>query len=219
MDLLRPLFEVLGNGRRGVEVVFNDWGVLNLLRREYPRLIPVQGRLMNKSLRDPRITGAYAAAQADGPALVTLRRSSLDCESYVDLLGRMGVSSFELDNLPQGIDLNFANGSARASVYAPFGFISTSRVCMAAAIHYPKSQKFQPGARCQHECQTHTLEYRYTNSPFGNRDQKFLLKGNTYFYSHTDDMLRGLFEQALQGLVARIVFQPRLPQTWDSGPE
>src|SRR2546426_719868 len=33
--LLRPLFELLSiNGES--EVVFNDWGVLNLLRREFP---------------------------------------------------------------------------------------------------------------------------------------------------------------------------------------
>ena len=219
LNALQPLFELLNDESREAEVVFNDWGVLNVLRRDYPRLIPVQGRLMNKSLRDPRIAGVYAAGEPHAQALVTLRRSSLDCESYTDLMRRMGVSWFELDNLPQGIDFSFAGSTARASVYVPFGFISTSRVCMAAGIHYPKSEKFQPGAPFQHECQTHLLEYTYTNSPFPNRDQKFLLKGNTYFYSQTEAMLCALFEQALQGLVARITFQPTLPQTWDGGME
>jgi hypothetical protein len=177
IELLRPLFDLLSrNGGRN-EVVFNDWGVLNLLKRDYSGLIPVQGRLMNKSLRDPRITGVYAASEAEGPALVTLRRSNADCDSYLDLLLSMGVSTIELDNLPQGVDLGFAGSRVNASVYMPFGFISTSRVCMAAGIHYPRRDKFQPGARCQHECQTHLLEYTYTNSPFGNSDQKFLLKG------------------------------------------
>lgn len=223
IDALRPLFRLLSEMSARPEVVFNDWGVLNLLRREFPGLTPVQGRLMNKSLRDPRVTGVYAASEAPGqalspalsPALVTLRRSNLDCASYTDFLSRLGVASIELDNLPQGVDLSFAGGGLKASAYVPFGFISTSRICMAAGIHYEKCDKFQPGAPCHHECQTHLLEYTYTNTPFGNRDQKFYLKGNTYFYHHTETMLRDLFEQARSGLIDRMVFQPRLPMMWE----
>jgi hypothetical protein len=214
IEALKPLFELLSiNGAS--EVVFNDWGVLNLLRREFPELTPVQGRLMNKSLRDPRVTGVYAASDAPAPALVSLRRSNLDCASYTQFLSELGVGLVELDNLPQGVDLSFGENGIRASAYVPFGFISTSRICMAAGIHYDKRDKFQPGAPCHHECQTHLLEYAYTNTPFDNRDQKFYLKGNTYFYHHTDAMLRNLFEQARAGLIDRIVFQPRLPMIWE----
>lgn len=116
-----------------------------------------------------------------------------------------------MDNLPQGNDLSFAENGIGVAVYLPFGFISTSRICMAAGLHYRKPDKFQPGAPCRHECQTHLLEYTYSNSPFANRDQKFYLKGNTYFYVHTKAMLRALFEQAEQ--IRRFVFQPRLPMT------
>jgi len=216
IESLRPLFETLSENGDG-EVVFNDWGVLNLLRREFPRLKPVQGRLMNKSLRDPRVTGVYAASDAPAPALVSLRRSNLDCASYTGFLSGLGVDSVEVDNLPQGVDLGFAGGGVKAIAYLPFGFISTSRICMAAGIHYDKRDKFQPGAPCHHECQTHLLEYAYTNTPFGNRDQKFYLKGNSYFYVHTEAMLRVLFEQARSGLIDRMVFQPRLPMMWERG--
>jgi hypothetical protein len=214
IELLKPLFDLLSlNGAH--EVVFNDWGVLNLLRREFPLLNPVQGRLMNKSLRDPRVTGVYAASEAPAPALVSLKRSNLDCASYTGLLSELGVDSVELDNLPQGVDLSFAENGVKANAYIPFGFISTSRICMAAGIHYDKSDKFQPGAPCHHECQTHLLEYAYTNTPFSNRNQKFYLKGNSYFYVHTEAMLRSLFEQSRSGLIDRIVFQPRLPMNWE----
>jgi hypothetical protein len=216
IELLKPLFEMLSDNV-AAEVVFNDWGVLNLLRREYPRLKPVQGRLMNKSLRDPRVTSVYAASDAPAPALVSLRRSNLDCTSYTEFLSELGVDSIELDNLPQGVDLSFAANGVKASAYIPFGFISTSRICMAAGIHYLKRDKFQPGASCHHECQTHLLEYGYTNTPFDNRDQKFYLKGNSYFYVHTEAMLRGLFEQARSGLIDRIVLQPQLPMMWERG--
>lgn len=205
---LRPLFDALAESE-GNEVVFNDWGVLNLLRRDYPTLRPVQGRLLNKSLRDPRVTAMYAAAPAPASALNVLQRSNLDNSTYAAMLRRFGVTMVEMDNLPQGNDLNA--GGLDIAVYLPFGFISTSRVCMAAGLHYHKADKFQPSAPCRHECQTHLLEYQYTNSPFGNRDQKFYLKGNSYFYHHGDVMLRALLAQAAQGRIARLIFQPRLP--------
>jgi hypothetical protein len=214
IELLKPLFKMLSEYGAS-EVVFNDWGVLNLLRREFPGLKPVQGRLMNKSLRDPRVTGVYGASDAPAPALVSLRRSNLDCTSYTGFLSGLGVESVELDNLPQGVDLTFAESGMKASAYVPFGFISTSRICMAAGIHYDKRDKFQPGAPCHHECQTHLLEYTYTNTPFENRDQRFYLKGNSYFYVHAEAMLRGLFEQSRSGLIHRMVFQPRLPMAWE----
>lgn len=209
---LRLLFELMARNGGG-EVVFNDWGVLNLLRREFPTLTPAQGRLLNKSLRDPRVTTMYASAPAPAATLSVLQRSNLDCESYMRLLTRLGVNTIEMDNLPQGNDLSFAESGLKTSVYLPFGFISTSRICMAAGLHYRKQDKFQPGAPCRHECQTHLLEYAYTNSPFGNRDQKFYLRGNSYFYAHTEAMLRVLFDQARSGRIARMVFQPRLPMT------
>ncbi|HKX00761.1 MAG TPA: hypothetical protein VJN43_23670 [Bryobacteraceae bacterium] len=205
---LKELFPLLAEGD---EVVFNDWGVLNVLRREFTWLVPVQGRLLNKSLRDPRVMGVYGETSAPNSSLVVLQRSNLDCASYTDLLARLGVAAVEMDHLPQGTDLSFADRGVRVSVYLPFGFISTSRVCMAAGLHYRKREKFQPGAPCRHECQTHLVEYTYTDSPFGNRDQKFLLKGNTYFYAHSDGMLRQLADKAQSGRIARAVYQPRLP--------
>jgi hypothetical protein len=214
IQALKPLFHLLSLSSGPIEVVFNEWGVLNLLRRDFPELVPVQGRLMNKSLRDPRVTGVYASSEGPGPALVSLRRSNLDCSSYTGFLSGLGIQSVELDNLPQGVDFGFADSGVKASVYFPFGFISTSRICMAAGLQYRKRDKFQPGAPCRHECQSHSLEYSYTNSPFENRDQKFYLKGNTYFYVHTEEMLRLLFQQARAGLIDRLVFQPHLPM-WE----
>ena len=140
--------------------MFNDWGVLRLLRREFPHLTPVQGRLLNKSLRDPRVTSIYAETAPAAPesSLRVLQRSNLDDASYLSLLARYNVRAVEMDNLPQGSDLSFSG--VDVFMYVPFGFISTARVCMAAALHYRGPEKFQPGAPCRHECQSHQLEYR-----------------------------------------------------------
>lgn len=206
---LRSLFALLDDA----EVVFNDWGVLRVLRTEFPHLTPIQGRLLNKSLRDPRVTSIYAETAPAAPesSLRVLQRSNLDDAAYLGLLARYNVRSVEMDNLPQGTDTSFAGNGVSVSMYLPFGFISTARVCMAAALHYRGPEKFQPGAPCRHECQSHQLEYTYSNSPFSNRDQKFLLKGNTYFYRHSDAMLAALAAEAGEGRIARLIYQPSMP--------
>ena len=208
---LRNLCELFRLLPEAAEVVFADWGVLQVLRRDFPSLVPVQGRLLNKSLRDPRVTGLYAIEGANSPTLDAMRGSNLDNASYASLLARFGVNRVEMDQLPQGNSYDLGSAQLMAHVYAPFGFISTARSCLAAGLHYRGADKFQPGAPCRHECQTNLLAYSYTNSPFENRDQQFWLKGNTYFYIHTDAMLDDLSAKMKSGKIARLVFQPRVP--------
>src|SRR5437867_3594050 len=62
----RPLLEAAASERgEGTEVVVNDWGVLRLVRREFPGLRPVLGRLMNKMMRDPRVAPFYSGGPDD----------------------------------------------------------------------------------------------------------------------------------------------------------
>jgi hypothetical protein len=201
---LRPLLDA---APPNTEVVFNDWGLLHLLRKRYPHLIPIQGRLLHKALRDPRITTEYVQL-GESPQLDALRSSAVETQPYAALLNRYNVNHVELDLLPQGNSFDTAHH--RTSVYAPFGVISTARICMAAGLGYRKSDKFEPGAPCRHECQTHLVEYQYTNSPFpGNREQRFWLKGQTYFYLHTKEMALSLSKASAN--IHRLVWQPRLP--------
>jgi hypothetical protein len=201
---LRPLFAEL---RDGDEVVFNDWGVLNVLRRDYPSLVPVQGRLLMKSLRDPRVMGIYGEAPTTA-TLRVLQGSNLDNRAYTAMLSQFNVRLAEVDGLPQG---NLFGAGIDMAAYLPFGFISTARVCQAAGLGYSKDDKFQPAAACRHECQTFLLEHTYTNSPFENRDQRFWLKGNTYFYSHTLPMVSALLDAARAGQLKRLNIQTRVP--------
>ncbi len=208
---LRRLFQTLASLGEA-EVVFNDWGVLRVLGKEFPRLKPVQGRLLHKSLRDPRVMGEYArsiAATGVTPTILALQQSNLPNAAYAAIYARYGVDTIEFDALPQGTD--WACAGRQAAVYFPYGLISTARVCMAAALGYGKTDKFQPAAPCRHECQTHLLEYAYSNSPFENRQQRFWLKGNTYFFTHTEETLAEIRAAVEAGALSRIVIQPRVP--------
>lgn len=205
---IQKIRALLAELRPGDEVVFADWGVLRMLRREFSHLIPVQGRLLNKSLRDPRIMGQYADTNSH-PSLVVLRQSNLSAPSYLGMLTDLGVHRVELDHLPQGTDTSFAGNGVSVSIALPYGVISTSRVCQAAGLGYRKADKFQPAANCRHECQTHLLEYSYSTSPFGNTNQRFWLKGNTYFYLYPPAAIDSLLKMG--GAVDRFTLSPRIP--------
>jgi len=214
---LAKLKTLFGELRAGDEVVFNDWGVLNVLRREFPALVPVQGRLMTKSLRDPRVMGIYGDAPASPAGNATLRvlqGSNLDNAAYTAMLARMSVALAEIDGLPQG---NALESTLALAAYLPFGFVATARVCQAAGLGYAKAEKFQPAASCRHECQTFLVEHVYTNSPFENRDQRFWLKGNTYFFTHPPPLIESLLDAARAGRIRRLNLQPRVPMLESAG--
>jgi hypothetical protein len=84
----RLLTGLAAEGRKPA-VVCNDWGVLGLLRDRHPLLPRRAGRLMNRSLRDPR---AYCAAPAGA--------ATHDASRYERLrrfLSGQGVAAIETD--------------------------------------------------------------------------------------------------------------------------
>ncbi len=134
-DVLLDRLTRLQNWSPHSEVVINDWGVLRLVHETFPSLVPVLGRLLNKFLRDPRVTARYDRPGASTNAPRALRQSSLSIPAYRRLLARYGVQRTELDNLYQGIDLDFRALHLSASLYVPFGYVTTGRICMLGNLH------------------------------------------------------------------------------------
>lgn len=208
LDKLRPLFAFLETQGEPVEVVFNDWGVLQQLS-SFPHLKPVHGRLLDKRLRDPRITGLYKSAPI--PIRTAVQRSNVTTSAYLALLRRHGVELVELDNVMQGLDIDFRNTPVGAALYVPYGFVATGRVCLIASLHQPQRERFRPETKCHHECQQYVTVYTYARPPWGNEEQRFLLKGNTHFYAHTEEMLRFVFSRCEHLGIRRFIYQPGLP--------
>ncbi len=112
-------------------VVFNDWGVLDLLRRRHAGLARRAGRLMNRSLRDPRAHGdpAYGGPAHDGGRFRALR----------GLLVAAGVCAMETDPDLEGGFLAPADSGERELqrvLHVPFTFAASGRNCpLKAALH------------------------------------------------------------------------------------
>jgi hypothetical protein len=163
MGKLRPLFACLTE-LGGAEVSFSDWGVLNVLRREFPSLTPVQSRLLNKSLRDPRVMSMYGESQGASGAvaatLAALQRSNLDCTSYHGLLARFGIRQIYCRRV-------------RGSIFRRalrFRFIFLSGSSPPAGLAWPRdcitanrrnsSQERRAGANARHICSSTRIQIR-----------------------------------------------------------
>lgn len=210
IDQLTPLFSFLDGCASRTEVVVNDWGVLRLLRRDFPNLAPVLGRLLNKTLRDPLAASFYCFHPlTPREALSALGRSNLSIPVYQTFLHRSGIRLVELDNLVQGMDMSF-KGLAGA-LYVPYGFVATGRICLFASLNQPKERKFTVSTTCSKECQRHYAECRYDAPPFKGNAFVLLHRGNTVFYSQSRDLLRSALVEAEAKGIQRIVYQPQIP--------
>jgi len=156
-------------------VVFNDWGVLGLLRDLHPSLPRRAGRLMNRSLRDPRAYRDPAAGAA-----------SHDASRYARLRGFLvgfGVSAVETDvdldggYLGDGCD-EMGLGLFRA-VHLPFTFAASGRGCPLKAHLYPEGRGFSCALadRCPGPCRAGPIRVRRDDCPM-----PLWRGGNTLFY-------------------------------------
>jgi hypothetical protein len=194
----------------GAEAVVNDWGVLRLLRREFPGLTPVLGRLMNKMMRDPRVAPFYSTGPAE--ARKALSGSSARLPAYQRFLLDAGVRRIELDPLLQGIDQDLDGTGLRSTLWLPFGYAASGRICVSGSLHLPRADRFRYDLPCRHECQEDSVELRNTRSPFAeSRDLVLWRRGNTVFYPVLGKPLEDAIESIPRIGADRVVLELDLP--------
>ncbi|MHB9155037.1 MAG: hypothetical protein ACYC5N_05000 [Endomicrobiales bacterium] len=207
---LRKVFKALDRAG-GAEVVFNDWGVFQALR-EFPGLVPVLGRLLTKQRRDPRILRIFQGRQgvredwsADRKSKTLFfprpcppelfehyRGSVVNLPRFQRFLRENNIRRVEIDNLAW--DMKVAAGEGLAvSVYVPFGYLTTTRLC--GILNYTYSA-------CRKECKRMYFKLNDPSLPV-----PFFSRGNAVFFKTpvpSKDYLRA------RG-IDRVVCQPHLP--------
>ncbi len=124
LNRLERLFSGLHRQQLFPAVVFNDWGLLELLRTKYPDFPLRMGRLMNRGLRDPRLD-----MQAPGSGGENIERGA----GIRKLASALGISAVETDaDLEPGYLGDGSNGLARA-LHVPFTFAASGRNCLEKA--------------------------------------------------------------------------------------
>jgi len=209
LDKLGILFSFL-NQQKDVEVVFNDWGIFYLLKNNFKNLTPVLGRLLTKQRRDPRMLKIFLDKQSQvvinaksrkiikvpkkgPPTLFEHHQASvINAPVFQKFLLSERIKRVEIDNLiwKMNIDVPQAIG---VSVYFPYGYITTGRMCWKLCLSY---------APCKKECKKHFFRLMHKSLPV-----PFYAKGNTVFYKSSRLDFESL--QHLKNL--RIVYQAELP--------
>lgn len=211
LSKLRPLFAWLAAKAADAEVVFNDWGTLQLLHEQFGGLRPVRGRLLHKRLRDPRVTPLYTAPDAPEGIRASMDSDGLETPSLQKLLRRYAVETVELDIPFQESASNLHRLPFQTAFYFPYGFLTTGRQCMIGGLHLENSKRYRPGQLCQHECRSYITEHKFIASSLPTDGTTFFQRGNTFFYSPEATVLERFLREADSAGVGRVIYQPDLP--------
>lgn len=197
--ILEPLFREIEVRKPGSEVVFNDWGVLRILNERYPDLEPVMGRLLNKMKRGPRLMNLLGTLPQ--ATVKYFRSCSLDVPLYQHFLFVNRVKRVELDNLLQGIDLDLSRSGISISLYTPYAYITTTRLCLAISREVHGKEDEIGIFPCKKECQEYSFQLSHASMPL-----PLIRKGNTVFF-RSEVMQEGLEKKGID----RVVFEPEIP--------
>lgn len=104
-----------------VEVVVNDWGVLNIIK-DYTTLTPILGRLLNRRKKDPRTSWWWGFDKISDEFM----ENNLNCKHFADYLHNHKVDRYEYESCIN--DIRIAEGDH--SLHFPFYQINTSAFCL-----------------------------------------------------------------------------------------
>lgn len=123
--LLEKLGQWCRKENRKLEIEVNDWAMADMLKRDFPELIPCFGRMLNKRKKDPRM--AYKKGSRE-----CLRENSLNAEFYQEYLSQeFGIQRLEWESC--GYEQKFPDPAAKMRVenhlHLPFYQTNTSQYC------------------------------------------------------------------------------------------
>ncbi len=197
LNYLQDLLGIISNRIPNSEIVINDWGMLDIVRKY--NLMPIVGRLLTKQKRDPRILN-LTGKLTEG-ALERLKAAAIS--SYLArFLKNNSVERMEIDNLPQGISTNeyIKTEGLHISLYFPFNYVTTSRECIF------NNNPLQPEGgilpKCGKKCRlSNPIVLQHHTMPL-----PLYMKGNTVFLAN-----RKMPDYLEQEGIDRIIYQPDLP--------
>jgi len=201
IDRCGPLFDILKGMDRRTEVVVNDWGVLLFLKEKYPSFQLSVGRLLNKGFKDPRLMNSDEALTLSAETAELFNTCTFDSVEFPEKMRQLNITRVERDLLPFGEPEIECHGELQSSVYFPFGYITTGRVCWMSSFHTVAGKKFSISNGCRQTCQKISLKLNHAKT-----DLQLIQTGNTIFYLYAPSKLAALVKQA-ETQKLRLVYQ------------
>ena len=201
LERCERLFDCLEQNLPRTEVVANDWGVLLFLKQNYPSLQLSVGRLLNKGFKDPRLPDATSATRFSAETAALFDCSTFEFAGFQQKLLDLQVSRLERDVTPyEDLTLERPAGM-NASIYFPFGYITTGRICWIASFNQPAAKKYCMSDGCQRTCNQMSLRLKHSSTSL-----PIYQAGNTVFYLYPADKLRRLVAATKQKKI-RLIYQ------------
>lgn len=196
---IEELLEYFTQNVKKAEIVVNDVGVLELLREKYPDCSVVVGRIFDKLSHDPRILTEDMECYYGENGLKFARTPGILSEYAQKAFSGYGAERYEFDLPKTGIDLP---KTGHFSLYWPYQYLTTGRVCMMRASLYKGKDKFLVGNKeCPGVCRNLQVEMRKPANGFrisnGRKveDTYLFQKGNTIFYLYEEENFNRMAEQ------------------------
>jgi hypothetical protein len=189
-----PCIEYLSAFIESLEVVCSDWGLLDFLSQKKIGQ-PVVGRLLAGQSLDPRIAHMFNTNEHGNYKRILTHLDRTKCELQYELiteelklhyqasainktgvpeyLTEMGISRYELNNIPQGISL--LSNKIKYSLYYPDVLISLMRQCPGGG------ENFNNHKKCSHPCnENEKVTWHNDSMPY-----QFFRLNNGLYYNQT----------------------------------
>lgn len=191
----RSLAAALEKNFPGIEIIANDIGFLYILKKEFPGLIPVAGRVIAAQRTDPvvpHIISAEFKGESGEKKIRELGHVSVNNSRFGDFLNSLGVTRIEIQNPLQGV--RPGNEKFSYSLHTPFVYVSSTGACVPVENYLKKGRA--PG---QCRCDGHCGEKYFHLRSGGSRPMFF--RGNTVFYENNALPAHPLIDRVVEHLL------------------
>lgn len=168
------------------EIVFNDWGLFYFLRRNYPKMKLVLGRLLTKQKTDPFAydvvfskqnivsskSNVFIPKQIAKETKEYFSQTLINSKIFQNFMIKNNIVRVETDNVNWQTKIKLPN-KIKASVYYPYVKITTTRFC-----NYLNMLKNE---NCVKHCEKLSIELNKYRVPYN-----YIIRGNTVNYKNTN---------------------------------
>ncbi|MFH1641574.1 MAG: hypothetical protein ABIC04_01610 [Nanoarchaeota archaeon] len=197
---LEEHFQYLKRKKKNIEIVINDLGILRLLSKKFKGIFTlILGRLLIKHKRDPTIFKFLDKIPIK--AAEHFKQSNVNVPAFQEFLIKKDIRRVEMDNLLQGIGDDLSHSKIKASLYYPYAYLTTTRLCLVNSCDINKYSDRIGIFPCKRECQRYSFTLTHKSIPVD-----LFLEGNTLFFKN-QKLPKYLDEKGIN----RIIYQPKIP--------
>lgn len=206
-----------------IEVVVNDFWVLRLISKKYPKLKPIMWRVIHKLLKTPLIDTFWYDVHPSGELIKNKSAQDIEkmkseivkwqlrfynsaevsLELFRDFLKKYNIDRVTLDYMEKREWLydNSRFWDVGVDVYYPWALIFTGRLCDTSAIENPSRWYYAVDDICPRTCNRYDIYYKIKTINY-----KMMQRGNAGFRSELN--LDYLSDDFSKNDVNRLVFSP-----------